>query len=175
MYLREEAVFALPAFLIWTQAERSKQGVRNSPATGGVFPFSESFKAEDKAVEFLVEATAHQKELLVLVATAQVCREEAHQASQSSTPGLHLLHRGQPQTAATTPQRGAGHCSCPAGSVSAIGKSWGWKTSPAEGVHPLGVGLLAPRQVARSIPCQKVQVQSTAMLGLSQPSQSALR
>lgn len=53
-------------------------------------------------------------------------------------------------------------------------RSWGWKNSPAEGVHPVGVGLLAPRQVARSIPCQKVRVQSTAMLGLSQPGQSAL-
>lgn len=127
MYLREEAVLALPAFLIWSQAERGKQGVRNSPATGGVFPFSESFKAEDKAVEFLVEAAAPQKALL-LVATAQACRAQAPRASQG-IPGQCSLYRGQPQTA-TTPQRGAGHHSCPAGFVPAIGKELGLENQP---------------------------------------------
>lgn len=128
MYLREEAVLALPAFLIWSQAERGKQGVRSSPATGGVFPFSESFKAEDKAVELLVEAAAHQKALLVLVATAQACREEAPRASQG-IPGQCSLHRGQPQRV-TTLQRGGGHRSCPAGFVPAIGKELGLENQP---------------------------------------------
>lgn len=149
---------------------RLRESDSTTAATGGVFPLSESFKTEDKAVGQLSEVAAHQK-ILFLVASAQAYRAQVeicclsnpehsfqhHVQSQRAT--ISQLHRGMQQLLLPpgfTPQGAR------AGNPATLKESpsWHWpaqaevggqELSPAEGVVKHGCDI--PIVASAKTPC----------------------